>query len=159
MENSFMRRLLPLTLLIGLVAGTAHAQEREWSFDSNDEEAYLIFGVPDSDDVGVSLWCKAGRGSVNLYLPVPTADIQKTADKSAPLTIMAGKETVTFRGKADINVEGTMSSVEAEIALDHPLVAALRTADRFTAKSGPVEVVFPLYDAELEDLLAICKKR
>lgn len=154
-----MLRRLPVIFLLGFMAGAAHAQEREWALDASDEEAYLIFGVPDTDDVGVSLWCPVGKGLVNLYLPMSTSEIPKSNDKSAPLTVTAGAQTVTFRGKADVNEEGAMSSVEAEIAVDHPLIKALLTADRFSVTSGAVEAVYPLYDADVEGLLELCKKR
>ena len=82
--------ILALGLMAGAAAGAAQAQEREWSLDVSEEEAYLIFGVPDTDDVGVSLWCPVGKGVVRLYLPVPTAEISKAEDNAAPLTITAG---------------------------------------------------------------------
>ncbi len=126
--------------------------------DASEEDAYLIFGVTDSDDVGISLWCPVGKGVVNLFLPVPTAQLPRAKDEAAPLTITAGKETATFRGKADINREASVSSLEAEIAVDHPLVAALREADRFTVTTGTTEIVFPLYEADLEGLLELCRK-
>lgn len=63
-----MHRSLAFFVVISLAAGSlvcspAKAQEREWSLDASDQEAYLIFGVADSDDVGVSLWCPAKRAS------------------------------------------------------------------------------------------------
>jgi hypothetical protein len=151
------RRLLML-FAIGLLAGAAHAQEREWMLDASDEDAYLIFGVPESDDVGVSLWCRIGTGTVNLYLPVPTRQMPKTKDGAAPLTITAGKETATFRGKADLNRQADVSSVEAEIAGDHQILTALLDADRFSVSAGGSDVVFPLYNADLADLLTLCRK-
>lgn len=42
-----MLRPLPLVLALGLLAGAAHAQEREWTLDASEEDAYLIFGVPE----------------------------------------------------------------------------------------------------------------
>jgi hypothetical protein len=143
---------------LGLLAGAAHAQERDWTLDASEEDAYLIFGVPESDDVGVSLWCRIGNGAVNLYMPVPTKLMPKNKDGAAPLTITAGKETATFRGKADINREAAVSSIEAVITADHPLIAALRDADRFSVKAGGAEIIFPLYNADLEGLLALCRK-
>lgn len=154
-----MLRLSSLLLLAGALAGAAHAQEREWSLDGSDSEAYLIFGVPDSDDVGVSLWCPMGKDLVHLYLPLPTSDVPKGADKSMPVTVSAGELTVTLRGKADLNPEAEVSSVEAELAANNPLVGAMKTADRFSVKAGSVDVVFPLYDAAVEDLVDLCKKR
>ena len=126
--------------------------------DASEEDAYLIFGVPESDDVGVSLWCRIGKGAINLYLPVPTKLMPKKTDGATPVTVTAGKQTDTFRGKADINREAAVSSIEAEIAADHPLIAALQEADRFTVKAGDAEIVFPLYNADLEGLLALCRK-
>jgi hypothetical protein len=153
-----MLRRLPLITLLGLLAGAAYAQEREWSLDASDDEAYLIFGVPETDDVGLSLWCPIGKGLVNVYLPVTTSEIPRANDKSAPLTISAGDQTATFRGKADVNPEAAVSSVEAEIAVDHPVLKALLTADRFKVSSGAFEVIYPLYDADVAGLLDLCKK-
>ena len=126
--------------------------------DASEEDAYLIFGVPDSDDVGVSLWCPIGKGSVNLYLPVPTRLLEKNNDKAAALIITAGKESATFRGKTDINRQAAVSSIEAEIDASHPLIAALVTADRFSVIAGGADLIFPLYNANVEDLLALCRK-
>ena len=50
-------------------AATAFAQEREWTFDTNDEDAFLTFGVPETDDVGVSFWCKMQSGEARVFLP------------------------------------------------------------------------------------------
>jgi hypothetical protein len=153
-----MFRLLSMLFPISLLAGAAHAQEREWMLDASDEDAYLIFGVPETDDVGISLWCRIGKGTVNVYLPVPTKLMPKKKDGASPITITAGKESATFRGKADINREAAVSSIEAEIAGDHPLIAELLEEDRFTVKTGGAEVVFPLYSADLVGLLELCRK-
>ena len=126
--------------------------------DASEEDAYLIFGVPESDDVGVSLWCRIGKGAVNLYVPVPTRLLAKINDNAAPLTLTAGTQTATFRGKADINREAAVSSIEAEITVDDPLIAALKEADRFAVKAAGTDAVFPLYNADLEGLLALCRK-
>lgn len=152
-----MFRRLSMLFAIGLLAGAAHAQEREWMLDASDEDAYLIFGVPETDDVGISLWCRIGKGTVNVYLPVPTKLMPKKKDGASPLTISAGKETATFRGKADINREAAVSSIEAEIDGGHPLVDALLKEDRFTVTAGGAEIVFPLYNSDVEGLLALCR--
>lgn len=126
--------------------------------DASEEDAYLIFGVPESDDVGVSLWCRIGKGAVNLYLPVPTRQVLQTKENSAPLTITVGTESATFRGKVDVNRLAALSSIEAELEIGHPIITQLVTADRFTVKTDSSEVIFPLYNADVESLLALCKK-
>jgi hypothetical protein len=153
-----MIRTLSTFFAFCLMAGAALAQERDWTLDTSEEDAYLIFGVPESEDVGVSLWCRIGQGVVNLYLPAPTRLMPKTRDGAAPIIMTAGTEQATFRGKADVNRDSTLSSIEAEMAVDHPMIAALKTADRFTIKADVTEVTFPLYNADLEGLLALCRK-
>lgn len=145
-------------LLGGNVTGKALAQEREWTLDASEQEAYLIFGVADSDDVGVSLWCPARKGMVNLYVPRPTAELRKLNRHKVPMTVTAGSETETFGGKIDISADSPSSSVEVEMPVDSPLLKAMEKADRFTVKVDAQEVVFPLYDADIPGLLDLCRK-
>lgn len=126
--------------------------------DASEEDAYLIFGVPETDDVGVSLWCRIGKGAVNLYLPVPTRLLKENKERAAPLIVTAGTETATFRGKVDVNRQAALSSIEAELEISHPLITQLLTADRFSIKAAGTEVIFPLYNADVESLLELCKK-
>ena len=153
-----MLRPLPLVLALGLLAGAAHAQEREWTLDASEEDAYLIFGVPESDDVGVSLWCPIGKGVVSFFLPIPTEQAPKGEGKALPVTVSAGDVTEKLRGQVDYNPESALSSVEAQIAVDHPLVKAMRETDRFSVKAGEQDVIFPLFGSDLEGLLALCAK-
>lgn len=153
-----MHRSLAALLALGLVTGEALAQEREWTLDASDQEAYLIFGVPDSDDVGVSLWCPARKGIVNLYVPRPTPELQKLARRKLPMTVVVGGETATFAGKVDINASAPTSSVEVEMPADGPLLKAFQSADRFTVKVNQQEVIFPLYDADVAGLVDLCRK-
>ena len=153
-----MYRSLAILFALGLVTGEALAQEREWTLDASDQEAYLIFGVPDSEDVGVSLWCPAKKDIVNLYVPRPTSELQKLARRKVPMTVKVANETATFAGKIDINPGAPSSSVEVEMPVNSPLLKAMQTADRFTVKVDAQEVVFPLYDADVPALLDLCRK-
>lgn len=153
-----MLRYLPVLISLGLMAGNACAQEREWTLDASDEDAYLIFGVPETDDVGVSLWCPIRKGTVNLFVPRPTAELQKHKNKKVPMTVSAGAETATFAAKADINPEAASSSLEVEIPVEHPLLKALEDADRFSVKIEQDEIVFPFYGADFPSLMELCRK-
>ena len=153
-----MNRSLALLLALGLVTGKAFAQEREWSFDASDHEAYLIFGVADTDDVGVSLWCPLKKGVVNLFVPRPTTELQRLGRRKVPLTVKAGGETATFAGKIELSPDATTSSVEVEMPVSQPLLKSMETADRFSVKIDSQEVVFPLYGADVTRLLAQCGK-
>jgi hypothetical protein len=153
-----MLRTLLLLLALGLMAGAAPAQEREWLLDAGDEEAYLIFGVPDSDDVGISFWCVLRKDMVNLYLPRPTEELRTLKGKEVPVKLSAGGEAVTFRGKLQLIPEGLYSSVEVEIAADHPVLAAMSESDRLRLRVGTEDLIFPLYDANLAGLIELCRK-
>ena len=154
-----MKRPMLLMIALGLMAGKALAQEREWSLDASDEEAYLIFGVADTEDVGVSLWCPLRKGVVSLFVPEPTEDLEKLKRKTLPVTVKAGTETATFAGKVDINPDTPASSVEIQIPVTHPLLVAMQSADRFDVKVDKAEVVFPLYDADVAGLLDLCREK
>jgi hypothetical protein len=153
-----MHRSLALLLALGLASGAALAQERDWALDASDQEAYLIFGVADTDDVGVSLWCRTRKDMVNLYVPRPTAELEQLARRKVPMTVKAGEETATFAGKIDLNSGYPSSSVEVEMPVDNPLLKALEKADRFSVKIGDQELVFPLYNADVTTLLGLCRK-
>ena len=153
-----MHRSLAAFLALGLASGAALAQERDWALDASDQEAYLIFGVAETDDVGVSLWCPAHKDVVNLYVPRPSAELQKIGRRHVPMTVTAGGETATFAGKIDLNPDMATSSVEVEMPVNHPLLKAMQESDRFSLKVDAQEIVFPLYDADLEGLMALCRK-
>ena len=153
-----MLRTFLFLIALGLTAGAAPAQEREWLLDAGDEEAYLIFGVPDSDDVGISFWCVLRKDMVNLYLPRPTEELRKLKGKEVPVKLTADGENVTFRGKLQLIPEGLYSSVEVEMAADHPVLTAMRNSDRLRVRVGNEDLIFPLYDADLAGLVELCRK-
>lgn len=153
-----MLRYLSVLISLGLLAGTASAQEREWTLDASDQDAYLMFGVPETDDIGVSLWCPIHKGTVNLFVPRPTEELQKHTQKKLPMTVSAGTEKATFAAKVDVNTEAASSSLEVEMPADHPLLKALESADRFTVRIEGDDIVFPFYGADFSSLMELCRK-
>ena len=125
--------------------------------DASGEDAYLVFGVPDSDDVGISLWCPIQRGEVNIYIPGAPAGV--TSGQDVPVTVSAGDVSTTLTGRANKPEESDVTSVEATIPVDHSILAAMLEADRFKVKLGADETVFPLFDADLAGLIDLCRQR
>lgn len=149
--------LRPFILASALAAAAtpALAQERQWNLDVADQDAFLVFGVPESDDVGVSLWCKLGSKSVRLFTPVPAG---KVADgKQVSFTAKVGNASFPLRGVAAANKESGVSSVEAELKADAPLLKAMQTGDRLTLDVRGHSATFPLTDANVGDLLKLCQ--
>lgn len=150
--------LRPFVILIALytLAGAAVAQERQWSLNASDQDAYLIFGVADSDDVGISLWCPIRQGTVIIFVPEPAESLP--ADQEVTVTLLAGDKTAEVKGKTEVNEDAGVSSVEANIAADDPFFDAVLKSDRLRVKVGKEESVFPLVEADVAGLLALCRK-
>jgi hypothetical protein len=134
----------------------AQAQEREWSIDTNGEnEAYMTYGVPETEDIGLSLWCKIGGKNLNLY--VPQSGWQTDATKFVDIKIVADPAEITIKGKLQEDPTRGSASVEAMIELAAPLVAALPDAQHIDIDTGKHKIITPLYDAPVSSLLRICK--
>ena len=101
----------PLLVLFAFSAltGAAAAQERQWTLDAGDQDAYLIFGVADSDDVGISLWCPIRQGTVTIFVPEPGGSLP--ADREVTVTLTAGDKTTGIKGKTEVNEDAGLSSV------------------------------------------------
>lgn len=152
MANRLFISLLATTVL----AAPAAAQERQWSLDASGEDAYLVFGVPDSDDIGVSIWCPIQQGEVHVYLP-ETAENLGDGQKTA-MTIRTDDMSINVEAALDAGQDGGTSSVEATLPDDSPIFASMLKADRFTIKVGSDETVFPLFEADLSGLMDLCRK-
>jgi hypothetical protein len=149
-------RFLLAACLLAASALSAQAQERQWMLDASDSDAYLIFGVPDSDDVGISFWCPVQQGDVNVFIPEASAKLHPGADIA--VTLKAGEESATFTGKSEVNLEAALTSVEAKVPVNAQILAAMLKADRFRVVIDGNETIFPLIDADLESLLDLCRK-
>ena len=124
--------------------------------DASDSDAYLIFGVPDSDDVGVSLWCAVQSGEVQVFVPEATAKLNPGTDLT--MTIHAGDASVAVTGKTEVNLDAGVTSVEGKLPADAPILQAMQKADRFRVTVDGIETIFPLIEADVAGLLALCRK-
>ena len=152
-----MRARLSIMLAI-LVLGSAPslAQERIWTLDQTDAEVYLVFGVPETDDVGVSFWCNQQSGIVKLYFPESDPELKPAVEVNFELEV-AGK-IYPLKGKTAFNEESTGTSLEAELKTTDPVFAALQAANRFAVKIGSSKHVFPLGEADFSTFLDVCGK-
>ena len=152
-----MRPRLPI-MLATLVLGSAPslAQERIWTLDQTDAEVYMVFGVPETDDVGVSFWCTQQSGIVRLYFPDSDPKLKPGEEVNFKLEVAA--KSYPLKGKTAINEESTGTSIEAELKTTDPVFAALQMANRFAVKVGSTSHVFPLGEADFPTFLDVCGK-
>lgn len=147
-----------LVIFNALVMGTtlAVAQERTWNLDQTDHEAYLVFGVPETDDVGISFWCTLQSDIVKFYVP-ETDPTLKISDKVA-FELSISDKAYPLQGKTSVNEESGSISLEAELKTTDPIFAALEATNFFSVQAGSSNHTFPLGDADFPGLLEVCKK-
>jgi hypothetical protein len=145
-----------MSALVIVVALPAAAQEREWIFDTTDEDAYLVFGVPESEDAGISFGCTLQSGEIRLFVPEAGDDLKP--DQKIKVTISAGGKDYTYDGVTSPNEMAATTSAEAAILAGDSLFADLRDTDRFTVKTGTEENTFPLEGSDFDSLVRACSK-
>ena len=150
-----LTRLFLILNAIVLAPTLALAQERVWNLDQTDQEAYLVFGVPETDDVGVSFWCALQSGTVKFYVPETDPGLKLSDGVKFELDIAA--KTYPLEGKASANEEAGSISLETELKTADPIFSALEAADYFAVDVGASKHVFPLAEADFPGLLDVCK--
>lgn len=145
-----------LAAVLACAAIPALAQEREWIFDTAEEDAYLVFGVPESDDAGISFGCPLQSGEIRVF--VPEAGDELKPDQKIKLTIVVGDKDFSYDAETSLNEMSATTSAEAPIPASDALFAELRKADRFTVKTGAEENTFPLEGSDFESLVRACSK-
>ena len=151
-----MPRLMPLlAIAMALCSNAVLAQERQWALDTADNDAFLVFGVAESDDVGISFWCTIGSDKLKVFVPEGSADLAPNI--TAPLVLKIGEKVFTLPGRTSANDMSGETSIETDLATDDPVINALETADRFSVTAARHTTVFPLADANFAGLLRLCR--
>jgi hypothetical protein len=150
------RPSLALALALLLAAAQAAAQEREWVFDTGEEDAFLVFGVPQTDDAGVSFWCPMGSGKIHIFISEMGGAVR--ADGPAHIDVIVTGRTFGYGGKSQVNEESGAPSIEAVTDSTDELFVVLQSADRFTVKMPAAEEIYPLAGADFSSLLRACGK-
>jgi hypothetical protein len=145
---------IALTFIAVLAASPALAQEREWRLDATDEDAFLIFGTPETDDVGISFWCKIGSKQAKIFLPETHADL--VPGSKLEMLVKVADKTFTLPAQVSPNEEAGIPSVEAKLPADHPIFASIADAEFFAVTAGQHKTSFPTSAADFDELLKMC---
>jgi hypothetical protein len=140
-----------------MTAAVAAAQEREWSWGTSDTEAYLVFGVPESEDVGISFWCPIGSGEVRIFIADANASL--AADIDTAIEFTAGETQVSVPARTMPNELDATTSAEGVLAADSPLLPAIGKVDRFIVAVTGESQTFPSAGQDIANLLDACRKR
>ncbi|MBL8908944.1 MAG: hypothetical protein JNM20_19895 [Rhizobiales bacterium] len=145
-----------LGVAVIMSATAALAQEREWSWGVSETEAYLVFGVPESEDVGISFWCTQGTGEVRVF--VADANVNLAADLDTSIELSAGGKTFTVKARTMANELDATTSAEGAIPAGDPVFPALQETDRFVVSVAGESQTFPSAGEDFANLTEACGK-
>jgi hypothetical protein len=132
--------------------GLASAQEREWLLNAADEDVFLLFGVPSSNDVGVSFWCKIGSTRISLFAPLPA---NAKADAIPPaIELQVGTEIFKLQTKPA--TEDANGTVEAPLIPQDSILQKLQEAGVFNLTIGKHKATYPLLGADITGFNKLC---
>jgi hypothetical protein len=146
--DDMFRILATLVFASATLAVPGSAQEREWVLDATGTDAFLAFGVPNTNDVGVSFWCKIGHQEVSLFAPLTDANMQPV------IHVVAGDKDFDLSGKVNNN-DGAIT-IEALLVPQADILSAFDAAERFSVTLGKHRVTYPLGGADFSGLLKLC---
>jgi len=116
---------LAAILFPALLATAAQAQDsRVWSVETpKDNDAWLRYATPDSDDQPLAFHCARGSGQVGV-----AASLAKPAPARVPasVTVASAPASVTLRGWLDPDMITEGALAQAEFSTRAPVVAAFR---------------------------------
>lgn len=145
-----------LSVALIMSATAALAQEREWSWGVSETEAYLVFGVPESEDVGISFWCTQGAGEVRVF--IADANVKLAADIDTAIEFTAGDGKFTVPARTMANELDATTSAEGAIPAGDPVFPALQGTDRFAVSVAGESQTFPSAGQDFANLTQACKK-
>jgi len=150
-----MKFRVPLLLVCLVFSTGAIAQERQWSLDTADNQAFLTFGVPDSEDVGLSLWCEIGKNQMSLFMPETKSRLR--VGENVPMLVLVNGVRSQLIGIAAKDAASGLMSVEAKFGLKDRLISGLTDAQTISVRVKNHDTNFPFSDADFSGLLATCK--
>jgi hypothetical protein len=150
-----MKKILLFSIGLFLASGSvAQSQEREWSLDATDQEAFLVFGVPNTDDVGLSFWCKIGSKKMSAYMPANVAKLH--VGEKTTMNITASNKTFRLPAKAALDGSKGKFTVEGQFNANDALLGTLQQADDVAITIKNFKANYPLTDADFSGLLSAC---
>ena len=148
-----MRFILVLFALLS-TAAVSIAQEREWTLNASEKEAFLVFGVPDTDDVGLSFWCEIGTNKLSIFVNNISGQLKQ--DQSATIAIEIDNKKFSVKAKAAVEKSGSLKSLEGQIASTDPILKAAENGSTLKTSILGHTNTYPLIDADFTGLLRTC---
>ena len=147
-------RLIITFLAIFATPQLAWAQERLWSLNASEKEAFLVFGVPDTDDVGLSFWCEIGTNKTSFF--VNGAPLRLKQNQSTNIKVTVDNQVFVVKAKAAISSRGQRPSLEGQFKNDDPMLKAAQNGSILKVTVLGQTNTYPLIDADFTGLQRSC---
>ena len=154
-----VRSLSLLAPLVGLaLAGCVLPSDRaeppamRWAVSANrDEGARLVLGVPDTDDVWLTMACRPLSGEVQVTI------VGRLGDPAA-IELRSGKVARLYAGAghADEETAGALD-IDLRLPASEPVLARMADTGELSIAIGDRRHVLPNAFAEAHDFLRICR--
>lgn len=152
-----MRRLILAGLIAAALSGCALPTERvgramSWGVSETTEEgAKLVLGVPDTDDVRMTMTCRPHSGEIDVTLVARRGDpaaVELRSGEVSHLYAGAGQADEERIGAVDIGLKLTSAD---------PVVLSLADTGKLSVVFPTRRIVLPNAFAQAHDFLAICR--
>ena len=153
MLGPMMKFLMWATAAVALSL-PAQAQERQWSLDATNKQAFLVFGVPDTDDVGLSFWCDIGTDRMAAYLP--DSFVRLKSGERTMMRIAVDGKTFLLPATAARDPASGHITVEGKFKAKDVLMKSLSNGETVAVNIKGHSATYPLADADFEGLLSTC---
>ena len=147
-------RFISLTAAILAIATPALAQERQWSLDASEKQAFLVFGVPDTADVGLSFWCDIGSKKMSIFVPV--ASTTAAPGQSPELVATVSGRTFKFKSEVEKDQSSGLVNIESHFGPDDAFYKTVMSSDTITVQVKKEKKSYPLGDADFDGLNRTC---
>jgi hypothetical protein len=145
-----------IVLTLALAASPVCAQEREWTIDSTQEDAFLLFGTPGTDDVGASFWCKIGGNKVKLFVS-DAAVSGHLKPRKHTMTLVLNDHVFTLPVQLTPQGGGDRFSAESTISLQGKVLDELARTSQFTVTISNHVTSFPFDDTNVSAFRKVCR--
>jgi hypothetical protein len=117
-------------------------EDRSWRLSEADGRAILAFGSDNAEDTPVVFDCKAGSGTVRVF--VAETDAALKANQKLVATFVAGAATSKVPGRTVANEDAGIPSFRGTLPATDPLFAAFSAADDLSIQVGAAHQDVPL---------------
>jgi hypothetical protein len=154
--------MLGLALCLAAAQGApAHGQkpeDRRWRLSEADGKVILAFGSDSAEDTPVVFDCKAGTGTVRVF--VAETDAALKANQKLIATFVAGATTSKVAGRTVANEDAGIPSFQGTLPATDPLFAAFSAADDLSIQVGAAyqDVPLQLIGEHATEFAGLCRR-